>query len=146
MKRLVLAVLAFAMMAAPAAAQTSPSKDSKLKRLDAEIEMYQGKKKTGMILTAAGLGLSLLSYTAFPTTECETSGSWDYECEDKGSMGVFLGMVAGGSILTIIGGYKWSDASYNIRQLELKKYDLSFYPLYMPKQGNALGLALVGRF
>lgn len=149
MKGFVLGIIAFAMMVASVTAQTTtmPSKDSKLKRLEAEIEMYQGKRKTGMILTAAGIGLGLLSYTAFPTTDCDMSGSsWPYECEDKGNMGVFIGMIAGGSILSIIGGYKWSDANYNIRQLELKKYDLALYPLYLPKQGNAIGLALVGSF
>jgi hypothetical protein len=124
-----------------------PNNAAKLKRLDAEIEMYQGKKKTGMIITGVGLLVGLLAIPAFPTVECNYD-SYDYSsnCEDKGSYLAFSGILGASTLIMSIGGYKWSNASANIRMLELKRYDLSFQPLYMPKQGGAVGLALVGRF
>lgn len=138
--RLVLTLLIALFATSPAVAQMS-SKE-KLRKIDHEIDWYEGRKKTGMIMTGIGVALAGLSFTAYPTTDCDGS----FNCEEKGSIGSFVAMSLGGIVLASWGGYRWSDASYNIRQLELKKYDISWHPLYMPKQGNALGLAMTAGF
>jgi multisubunit Na+/H+ antiporter MnhB subunit len=127
--------------------EKATSKEERIAMIEAQIAQENKRAMSGLLYGGAGLGVTLLSLAFIPGTECDYS-SWDYECKETGSSALFWTFLVGGTALATVGTFKMSIASSRAADLKRKWYDLkySYHPLYLPEQGKALGLAVVGRF
>jgi hypothetical protein len=98
-----------------------------------------------------GLAAEALSFAFVPSITFESSvdsnGYFTTNQVDHGSPALFYGLLVGGCIVGIIGGYQWWDAAQQLAVLKAKRFDVSLSPMPMMRTGDCVGgLALQVRW
>lgn len=136
-------LLIVSLMAIPATstwAQTTGQSEKKQAELKGDIASLEHQKRTGMWMTGGGMAAELLSIALVPGTSINA----DYTVS-QGSWVPFYVVLGAGTVVGIMGIYKWYDASQQLGPLKAKKYDLGFVPTWDMNHRD-FGLALVAHF
>lgn len=122
-----------------------PNKEQQLKQIEALMAANDSKAIKGLLIGVGGAATMALSLAFIPLEEYD---AYSGEFEETGNPALFWGCLIGGGILMTWGGLKISMAASQNAELKRKWHDLkySFSPLYLPQHGDAVGLAVTGRF
>lgn len=128
------------LFATPAFGQTAGTPNTKLTDIEGEIASLEKQRSTGMYMAIGGTAASLLSLALVPSADVNDDLS-----VDQGSWVPFYLVLGAGTIVGIMGAYKWHNASQDLGPLKAKKYDLSFTPTWDIKRKD-VGVVLALRF
>lgn len=95
--------------------------DERLKRIEADIEHYEGRKKTGQYLMIGGVASTIAGFAVRPQVSW---GGGVYK--NTGSAELMGVLLIGGALVGIYGSYLWWDAANNIAALNTAKYSFHF--------------------
>jgi hypothetical protein len=117
--------------------QGSDVSDQKLADLNAEIASLEKQKRTGMYMTGGGAALQLLSLALVPSTTVDEEYPFEVH---EGSWAPFYLVLGAGTVVGILGVYKWYDAAQQLGPLKATKYGLEVTPTWDASQ-KRIGLA-----
>ncbi|HWO56260.1 MAG TPA: hypothetical protein VNN55_01710 [bacterium] len=123
----------------PALAQSSTPSPSNASALESEIASLEKQRRTGIYMAAGGTALSFLSLALVPSSDID----YNTGKVSEDSWVPFYLVLGTGSVLSIVGVYKWFNASQDLGPLKAKKYGLEFTPTFdLPHRSAGMMLSM----
>lgn len=110
--------------------------------IDKDIQVAQDGKKSGIIKVVAGVGLYALSYAFIPITTATYSSYSGYDEKTDGNAALWGICLVGGLVCEVWGTWQWWSNAQELSMLKVKRFDLTFQPMLMPRQDIAYGVGM----